>query len=299
MIGGGAVTVNDKRARASQTLVHGDTVEVQVPEAPAPRQLMPFNYQIDIVFEDEFLLVLDKPAGLVVHPAPGHWDDTLLNALVARGTSLSQGTGRPGLVHRLDKDTSGLMIVAKTDDVHRALSLELSRRRIRRVYAALIWGHIDKPLEIEAPVGRNPQDRKRMAVLATGRPALTHVEPVARFDATDLLRVSLASGRTHQIRVHLAHIGHPIVGDPVYHGGGSRRVAGQQRSHAKAIPCVRSRKPCYLQTVSIACSNSCFHSHILAVHGFRCHPRASLSRHPLDEKARRVGGRTRSSVGRA
>ncbi len=229
------MTVNNDRARASRTLVHGDTVEVQVPDAPAPRQLMPFNHPIDIVFEDEFLLVLDKPAGLVVHPAPGHWDDTLLNALVARGTSLSQETGRPGIVHRLDKDTSGLMIVAKTDDVHRALSLELSRRRIRRVYAALIWGHIDSPIEIEAPVGRSPQDRKRMAVLATGRPALTHVEPVARFDATDLLRVSLASGRTHQIRVHLAHIGHPIVGDPVYHGGGSRRVAGQQRSHAKTI----------------------------------------------------------------
>ena len=213
-----------------------------MPETSAPRQLVPFHHPIDIVFEDEFLLVLDKPAGLVVHPAPGHWHDTLLNALVARGMSLSQESGRPGIVHRLDKDTSGLMIVAKTDDVHRALARELTRRRIRRVYAALVWGHIDGPIDIDAPIARNPQDRKRMAVLATGRPALTHVESVARFDATDLLCVSLASGRTHQIRVHLAHIGHPIVGDPVYHGGGSRRVAGQQRSHATAIERVSPRQ---------------------------------------------------------
>ena len=227
--------VNDVRARASRTLAHGDLVAVTIPDKAPPRTLTPFHHPIDVVYEDDALLVLDKPAGLVVHPAPGHWDDTLLNALVARGTKLSQEGGRPGIVHRLDKDTSGLMIVAKNDRVHRALSQALSDRRIQRVYAALVWGHVEAPTDIEAPIARNPQDRKRMTVLATGRAALTHVEPVARFDATDLLRVRLSSGRTHQIRVHLAHIGHPVVGDPVYHGGGARRMAGQQRPLASAI----------------------------------------------------------------
>lgn len=213
-----------------------------MPEDEPPRQLTAFHLPLDVCYEDEFILVLDKPAGLVVHPAPGHWDDTLLNALVARGTRLSQETGRPGIVHRLDKDTSGLIIVAKNDQVHRRLSRDLARRRVRRVYAALAWGHLDAPTEIDAPIGRDPRDRKRMKVLATGRSALTRVEPVARFDATNLLRVTLESGRTHQIRVHLAHIGHPIVGDPVYHGGGAKRMSGQQRAHASSIERVAPRQ---------------------------------------------------------
>jgi 23S rRNA pseudouridine1911/1915/1917 synthase len=190
---------------------------------------------LNVVYEDDVLLVLDKPAGLVVHPAPGHWDDTLLNALVARGTSLSAGGGRPGIVHRLDKDTSGLLIVAKSDDVHRSLAGALARRKIGRTYAALAWGHVRGTIEIDAPVARHPKDRKRMTVLATGRRAVSSVEPVARFDTCDLVRVHLATGRTHQIRVHLAHIGHPVVGDPVYGRGGARRVTGEQRPDAVAI----------------------------------------------------------------
>jgi 23S rRNA pseudouridine1911/1915/1917 synthase len=198
---------------------------------------------IAVVYEDDTLMVLDKPAGLVVHPAPGHWDDTLVNALVARGTPLSDGTqGRPGIVHRLDKDTSGLLIVAKTDDAHRTLASALGRRKIQRVYAALAWGHIPEALEVDAPIARHPKDRKRMMVLATGRQAVTRVEPVAQFAVCDLVRVGLETGRTHQIRVHLAHIGHPVIGDPVYHQGGARRVAGGQRQMAQALENVAPRQ---------------------------------------------------------
>jgi 23S rRNA pseudouridine1911/1915/1917 synthase len=190
-----------------------------------------------VVYEDEHLAVIDKPAGLVVHPAPGHWQDTLVNALVARGTTLSGGAeGRPGIVHRLDRDTSGLMLVAKTDLAHRRLGAALAARRIHRHYAALTWGHLDEsPLVIEAALDRHPRDRKRMAVAQRGRAARTDAYVVARFDLVDLLRLELHTGRTHQIRVHLAHVGHPVVGDPVYAGGGSRRMSSSQRTRAEAL----------------------------------------------------------------
>lgn len=231
------VTVNGAVARASRLLERGDTVEVTLPETEPPRQLRPADIPLTVVHEDEHLAVIDKPAGLVVHPAPGHWDDTLVNALVARGTTLSGGAeGRPGIVHRLDRDTSGLMLVAKSDLAHRRLGHLLGARRIRRVYAALAWGHLDEnPTRIEAPLGRHPTDRKRMAVLAGGRPARTDAWSVARFGVADLLRLELHTGRTHQIRVHLAHIGHPVVGDPVYGAGGSRRVSGPARLAAEAV----------------------------------------------------------------
>ena len=145
-----------------------------------------------------------------MHPAPGHWDDTLVNALVARGTTLAGGAaGRPGIVHRLDRDTSGLMVVAKTDAAHRRLGAALAARRVRRAYAALAWGHLDQsPLVIEAPLARHPRDRKRMAVLPDGRLARTDAYVVARFGVADLLRLELHTGRTHQIRAHLEHVGH-------------------------------------------------------------------------------------------
>ena len=230
LIAAGSVTVAGKPARASRLLERGDQVVVTFPDQEPPRTIQPAQIPLSVVFEDEHLAIIDKPAGLVVHPAPGHWQDTLVNALVARGTTLSSGAeGRPGIVHRLDRNTSGLMVVAKTELAHRKLGAALAARRINRHYAALVWGHLDSdPVVIEAPLGRNPRDRKRMAVLPEGRPARTDAFPVARLSLVDLVRLELHSGRTHQIRVHLAHIGHPVVGDPVYTAGGSRRMSSDR-----------------------------------------------------------------------
>ncbi len=248
LVAAGRVSVNEGPARASRTLSRGDAVSVEMAEGTesSVRILKANPLPLDIVHEDAALLVINKPAGLVVHPAPGHWEDTLLNALVARGTRLAdvgeQQTGRPGIVHRLDKDTSGLMVLAKSDTAHRKLARQLAQRRVRRTYAALVWGHIDAEMDIEAPIARHPADRKRMAVLATGRIARTFVEPVARFDVCDLVAIRLATGRTHQIRVHLSHVGHPVVGDPVYGGGGYRRMTGSQRARSRSLEVATPRQ---------------------------------------------------------
>ncbi len=232
-----AVDVDGVTARASRLLARGQSVTVRLPDHEPPRTLRPAAIPLTVVFEDEHLAVIDKPAGLVVHPAPGHWDDTLVNALVARGTTLSGGAeGRPGIVHRLDRDTSGLMVVAKTDLAHRRLGAAIAARRVRRTYAGLAWGHLDQsPTVIDAPVARHPQDRKRMTVTAEGRAARTDAFVVGRFGVAELLRLELHTGRTHQIRVHLEHIGHPLVGDPVYGGGGSRRISGPPRRLAEQL----------------------------------------------------------------
>jgi 23S rRNA pseudouridine1911/1915/1917 synthase len=231
------VVVEGKPARASRLLARGERVQVRFPERQPPRTIRPATIPLTLIYEDEHLAIIDKPAGLVVHPAPGHWDDTLVNALVARGTTLAGGAeGRPGIVHRLDRDTSGLMIVAKTDLAHRKLGAAIASRRVRRSYAALAWGHLDSSsVRIDAPLARHPQDRKRMMVSALGRQARTDAAVIARFEVVDLLRLELHTGRTHQIRVHLEHLGHPIVGDPVYGGGGSRRISGAPRRAAEQL----------------------------------------------------------------
>lgn len=231
------VAVGEQPVRASRRLERGEVVSVELPDEAPLRTIVPHPLALAVVFEDEHLMVIDKPAGLVVHPAPGHWEDTLVNALAARGTALAGGpAGRPGIVHRLDRDTSGLLVVARTDLAHRRLASAIAARKVRRRYAALSWGHFpDARTTLEAPVGRHPADRKRMTVHEKGRAARTDVDVVARFGVCDLVRLSLHSGRTHQIRVHLEHGGHPVVGDPVYHGGGSRRISGAARAAADRL----------------------------------------------------------------
>ena len=239
------VRANGKPLRASAILERGLEVSVTFPSAAPPRTYAPATAAVRFVYEDEHLAVLDKPAGLVVHPGPGHWDDSLVNVLVGRGTDLSAGSaeGRPGIVHRLDRDTSGLLIVAKTDQAHRKLARAIERREVARVYAALSWGHFAKsPVEIEAPIARHDVDRKRMTVRAGGRHAVTRVTVVARFALVDLARVELETGRTHQIRVHLSHVGHPVVGDREYHFGGSRRATPSHRPEAERLESLAPRQ---------------------------------------------------------
>ena len=247
------VTARGKALRASAVLERGAEVTVEIADKAPPRSYTPAHADLRFVFEDEHLAVLDKPAGLVVHPGPGHWDDTLVNVLVGRGTELSRGSteGRPGIVHRLDRDTSGLLVVAKSDLAHRRLAGAIERRHVTRVYAALVWGHLRKsPVDIEAPIARHPKERKRMTVAQGGRHAVTHAAVVARFAHCDLLRVRLGTGRTHQIRVHLAHIGCPIVGDRDYMFGGSRRVTPSARMEAERVEALAPRQVLHAAALS-------------------------------------------------
>jgi 23S rRNA pseudouridine1911/1915/1917 synthase len=222
------VRVNGRQEKASYRTETGEVVRVEFPQVEK-RTISGEDIPVAVVYEDEALLVVDKPAGMVVHPAPGNWSGTLVNALLGRGGSLSS-EGEPeraGMVHRLDKETSGLLVVAKTDRSHRLLSAAIAARRVTRRYAVMTWGHLPSDtLTIDKPIARDPRDRKRMAIVNKGRPAKTDLIRLARFDAGELLRAHLHSGRTHQIRVHLASIGHPVMGDDVYGGGGGRRVAG-------------------------------------------------------------------------
>ena len=220
LIAEGHVLANGRPAAKNRKLKAGDTILVEIPDA-APIAAVPQDIPLDIVYEDEHLLVVNKPKGMVVHPAPGNPDGTLVNALLWHCRGSLSGIGgeiRPGIVHRIDKDTSGLLVVAKDDLTHQGLSEQMAVHAIHRVYHAVVYGNIRQDTgTIEAPIGRDPRDRKRMAVTpGQGKRACTHWQVLERFGRFTLLACRLETGRTHQIRVHMAHIGHPVAGDPVY-----------------------------------------------------------------------------------
>ncbi len=235
----GAVKRNGKPGKKNDKLNIGDAIEYEIPEAK-PVDIMPTEMQLDIVYEDEDLLVINKPKGLVVHPAAGHQDDTLVNGLMhALGDDLSgiNGELRPGIVHRIDKDTSGLLAVAKNDHAHIMLASQLKDHSMARTYEAIVCGSFREDSgTVDAPIGRHPSDRKKMCVTErNSKHAITHWEVVARYRGYTHIRCKLETGRTHQIRVHMAHIGHPILGDLVY--GRKKPELGQdsQCLHAGAL----------------------------------------------------------------
>lgn len=233
----GRVLVDGVPPRKSDLAEAGQRVEVEVPD-PAPIRAAPEPIPLDVLFEDEHIAVIDKPAGLVTHPAPGHPTGTLVNALLHRLGSLSGigGALRPGIVHRLDKDTSGLMVVAKSDAAHRGLSDALKDRAVQREYLTALWGHLDRDeVEVDAPIGRDGRDRKRMAVRDDGRSARSTFYVLERWRAASFCRVRLHSGRTHQIRVHAVHIGHPVVGDALYGAGREKGFSGTARPWAARL----------------------------------------------------------------
>ena len=239
----GLVTVDGAPVKKNRKTAPGELYRVEIPEV-AETELVAQDIPLDIVYEDGDVIVVNKPRGMVVHPAPGHPDGTLVNALMFHcGDSLSGigGEKRPGIVHRIDRDTSGLIIAAKNDPAHLALSEQLSDHSLARVYECVVHGRMREDAgTVDAPIARHPSDRKRMAVVPGGRRAVTHWEVIARYNGWTHLRCRLETGRTHQIRVHMAHIGHPLLGDEVYGKSPEKGLTGQCL-HARELKFVHPR----------------------------------------------------------
>ena len=227
LIESGEVAVNGRAVSKSYKLAGDEDIAVTLPE-PEPVEAVPQDIPLDVVYEDADVIVVNKPSGMVVHPAPGHPDGTLVNALLYHCAGTLSGVGgalRPGIVHRIDRDTSGLIIAAKNDAAHQYLSAQLADHTLARTYECIVVGKLREDRgTVDAPIARHPTDRKRMAVVAGGREAVTHWEVIARYPGYTHVRCRLETGRTHQIRVHMAYIGHPILGDTVY--GAKKEVPG-------------------------------------------------------------------------
>lgn len=254
LLNAGAVFVNGRAVKKNYRVCTGDTVSFAMPELQET-ELVPQDIPLDIVYEDSDVLVVNKARGMVVHPAAGHPDGTLVNALMYHcGDELSGigGVKRPGIVHRIDKDTSGLLIVAKNDFAHLKLSAQLSDRSLSRVYEAVVRGRLREDSgTIDAPVGRHPTDRKKMAVTDKGsRNAVTHWEVIARYNGYTHLRCRLETGRTHQIRVHMAHIGHPLLGDFTYGSPSPEKGLAGQCLHARELKFIHPKtdEPVHIET---------------------------------------------------
>ena len=237
LIESGSVTVNGRLAEKKRAIAEGDVVEITLPE-PEECEAQPEDIPLDVVYEDDDIIVINKPEGMVVHPAPGNYSGTLVNALLFRCRDSLSGIGgvmRPGIVHRIDKDTSGLLVVAKNDFAHTALSEELKYHGIEREYHALVKGGFGEDTgTVDLPIGRHPIDRKKMAVLKnseSAREAVTHYEVLARYGNISYLKLMLETGRTHQIRVHMSYTGHPLLGDEVY---GQSKIPFEKR-HAPLL----------------------------------------------------------------
>lgn len=259
----GKVKVNNKKAKPSYRLKEGETIIVEIPPPPT-LELEPQDLPFSIVYEDSDLAIVDKPRGMVVHPAQGNWDQTLVNALLYRiqGLSSINGEMRPGIVHRLDKDTSGLLIVAKNDRAHRHLAEQIKRHQVVRKYMALVHGRIkENQGQVAAPIGRNPRDRKKMAVIAGGREAVTNYRVIRRFHDFTLVECSLETGRTHQIRVHMAYLGHPVAGDALY---GPRRKALDLKGQALHACLLSFKHPATEQIVTFTSPLPAYFEEVLA-----------------------------------
>jgi 23S rRNA pseudouridine1911/1915/1917 synthase len=252
-IRGGTVLVNGGQVRPSYTVMPDDVIYITLPRPP-PSEALPEDIPLEILFEDSDLVVVNKPAGMVTHPAYGNYTGTLVNALLHHCGTLGAGGDpiRPGIVHRLDKNTSGVMVAAKNDTAHAKLAKQFAARTIRREYQAIVWGRFGESSGlIEAGLGRSKSDRKKMAVVDGGKSAATEYTVLEQFPYLALLRLKLRTGRTHQIRVHLAHINHPVFGDPTYNG---RRIVwgsggGGQKSQVQQLLALMPRQALHAKTI--------------------------------------------------
>jgi 23S rRNA pseudouridine1911/1915/1917 synthase len=256
LIKDGSILLNDQRTKVSYKLKEDDKIFVELPPAPKKMEILPENIPLDIIYEDEDLLVVNKPRGMVTHPGISHYSGTLVNALLYHLKSLSKigGEDRPGIVHRLDRDTSGLLLIAKNDHIHRILSKQMKERAVKKKYYAIVYGVVKKDEEvIQTYIGRHPVHRQKMTVFKKqpenlrSREAITSYKVLQRFKDYTFLELDLKTGRTHQIRVHLSHIGHPVVGDPVYGKEKNEFGITGQLLHAASIGFQHPRTKKYLE----------------------------------------------------